>query len=187
MIELRQKLNLSSEDNTFENFRAVEGSERALRLFKELVDSPGWFMLLCGGTAGNGKTHLCDALSIELYKKGIYCRVNDWSEVIRGLWAAIRSNKKDAYDELFRNFQRSPYLILDDVDIHDKSKDFEWNELEDIIKYREKHGLMTVMTTNIPLNELPVRVVSRFSDAVKSRKVKNEAPDYRPLKGKTDV
>ena len=180
-------------EETFENFKPVLGAEKALAYFKELVASPGWFMLLCYGFIGNGKTHLCNALASELQKKGRFCRVMDWSETYTYLeyTKRVKFQEGDLYHNVSNRLNNAPILILDDLDIDVDEKGYkqqeEWNYFEDLIKYRYKHNLFTVVTTNLDLKQLPPRIVSRFSDAVKSRKVLNKAVDYRPLKVKEDA
>ena len=170
-------------NSTFDNFKPVKGAEKALALFKELSACPDWFMLLCGGDVGSGKTHLCNALANVLTDNDNYCRVQEWPVVIRNLKRAMHSEQKGAYDDLFDRYQKAPVLVLDDVGMGATTSDWQWGELEEFINYRYENGLLTVVTTNLDLKQLPPRIVSRFSDAVKSRKVLNKAVDYRPLKG----
>ena len=172
---------------TFENFKPAKGSERALALFKELSTGVEWFMLLCYGGVGSGKTHLCNALANVLCENDKYCRVQEWPAVIRNLKRAMHSEQKGAYDDLFDCYLKAEWLILDDVGMGATTSDWQWGELEEFINYRYEQGLLTVVTTNLDLKQLPPRIVSRFSDAVKSRKVLNKAIDYRPLKGKSNA
>jgi len=169
---------------TFDDFKPVKGAEKALKLFKELANGSSWFMLLCYGHTGCGKTHLCHALANELKKKGQYCEVREWPFVIRCFKRSMHSEFKDAYDELFDRYQKAPVLILDDVGMGGTGSNWEWGELEEIINYRYNNDLMTVVTTNLDIKDLPPRIVSRFSDAVKSRKVLNAGSDFRPSKVK---
>ena len=141
-----------------------------------------WFMLLNYGTAGSGKTHLCEALSIELAKRNTWCRVNEWAEIIRGFKKDMHSEFKDAYDRHFESFRKQLYLIIDDIGSGSTGSSWEWGELEDIVNYRYRENLLTVLTTNLDLKSLPDRVTSRFRDATKSRLLLNKAPDYRPEK-----
>ena len=92
---LRRRLNITSWDNTFENFKRVQGTEGSVAAFKELaLGKATWFMLLCYGSDGCGKTHLCEALSIEFAKKNVFCRVNEWCEVVRDLKNRMHSEIK---------------------------------------------------------------------------------------------
>lgn len=192
--DLRRRLNLTSWDNTFENFLLVKGSEDSLAAFKELAfGKASWYMLLCYGSDGCGKTHLCEALSIELAKRNIVCRVNEWAEVVRDFKRRMHSEIFGDYDDVFERFRTQPYLIIDDVGMGGTGSSWEWGELEEIINYRSREGLMTVVTTNLNIEPnpkdynqsyVPRRIVSRFTDAVKSRLIVNRAGNYRPKKGK---
>jgi len=84
------------------------------------------------------------------------------------------------YDEVFKNYCRAERLILDDVGMGGTGSNWEWGEFEEIICYRYKNELLTVVTTNMDIPQLPDRVVSRFRDKTKARMVKNGADDYRP-------
>lgn len=143
-----------------------------------------WQMLLCYGTAGNGKTHLCEALSITLVQRNIFCSVVEWSEKVRDFKKAMRSELQGAYDDLFERFRKIRYMIIDDVGSGSTGSYWEWGELEDIVNYRYRdknhEGLVTVVTSNLDINDLPDRIVSRFRDAKKGRLILNQAEDYRP-------
>ena len=101
--ELKSRLNLTSVNNTFELFVSNEENANALKLFKEMADKPLWYMLLSCGKTGCGKTHLCEALAIELAGKGIYARVFEWAEQVRLFKKTMRSDIKGQYDQLFEN------------------------------------------------------------------------------------
>jgi len=94
----------------------------------------------------------------------------------------MHSEVKDAYDDIFERFRRARRLIIDDVGSGSTGSNWEWGELEDIVNYRCREGLLTVVTTNLDLKELPDRIVSRFDDAVNGRIALISAPDYRPRK-----
>ena len=180
---MRRRLNLTSWDNTFENFKPVKGVEESLTAFKELASGNAtWSMLLCYGSDGCGKTHLCEALSIEMAKREVLCRVNEWAEVVRDLKRRMHSEVTDDYDMQFRSFQKRDYLMLDDVGMGSTGSSWEWGELEEIINYRYREGLFTVVTTNLDIKDVPRRIVSRFTDAVQSRLVLNSGGNYRPKK-----
>lgn len=178
---LRALLGLSDTNHTFENFKVLAGTRRAYEAFKGMANGTHKPMLLCCGAIGNGKTYLCEALSISLYRKGIRCEVSLWSELRRRLLQAMHRPKPGSvdYDELFKSIRRRKFLIIDDVGMGSRGTEWEMSELEDIVNYRYRERLFTVMTTNRTLEELPERVVSRFFDPEVSEVVINEGKDYR--------
>lgn len=185
--QLRKRLNLSSLENTFANFKPTKGTEESLRLFKELATRPDWYMLLSLGTTGCGKTHLCEALSIELYKVGIFTPVVKFGEMVNSFKKAINSDYADAYDCRINAYKKMRCLILDDFGLGGKISEYDIAILEEFIDYRYRERKLTVLTANLDLNKLPGRVVSRFGDGETSRIVINRGIDYRPLKGGKNV
>ena len=183
MNDLKERLNLMSIENTFGNFKPNNNSLKAFEIYKEMADNPTWYMLLCYGKTGCGKTHLCEALAVELSKKYIFARVFEWAEQVRAFKKAMRSEIKGQYDMMFENFRKIPFMIIDDVGMGSVGSAWEWGEIEDIVNYRYRNQLPTVITTNLDASSLPDRVVSRFKDKLTSRIVFNGAEDYRPKKG----
>lgn len=167
----------------FGAFKPRKGVEAALAAFRELASGKAtWHMLMCYGTTGNGKTHLCEALAMA-----IGGRVIDWPEMIRHLKRSMEPDRWGCvmYDSIFQNLQKARALILDDAGSGASSTEWAWRELEDIVNYRYQRELLTVLTTNLDLRLIPDRIVSRFRDCEKSRLILNEAGDYRPEKGKS--
>jgi len=140
-------------------------------------------MLLSLGTTGCGKTHMCEALSIELYGKGIFAPVIKFGEMVNTFKKAINSDCIDSYDNRIGNYKKMRCLILDDFGLGGKISEYEIAILEEFIDYRYRERLMTVLTANMDIGKLPARVISRFGDRETSRIVINRGNDYRPLKG----
>lgn len=181
--ELRRSLGVASLSNTFEKFKAVPGTQKALAAFKTLASGKAeWKMLLCYGGVGNGKTHLCEATAIALYKRGIFCRVLTMARIMRALKECMGSAALTSYDELLSNYCYAERLILDDVGMAGSGSEWEYGQLEEIIVVRYRESLFTIMTTNRDLSELPERIVSRFRDPSVGMVVLNEGADYRRLK-----
>lgn len=173
---------MTSLDNTFENFKPMPGTSQVLEAFKAVLDGPE-FMLLCYGGVGNGKTHLCEAAVIELYKRGRFCRVMKMPEMLSTLRRAIKDPDM-SYDGILGNYCYAERLIVDDIGAGEKSdREFSDRILERIVGARYGRQLLTIMTTNVEISELPERVKSRFEDAVTSYLVLNEGADYRRLRG----
>lgn len=178
--ELRKSLGVASLDNTFESFKPVKGTEKALAAFKALAEGrTNKPLLLCYGGVGNGKTHLCEAAAIALYKRGLFCRVLTMDRMMGALYECIGPDRQNSLEELLRNYSYTEHLILDDVE----GTEWAFGELEKIIRVRYRERLFTILTTNRDLSELPERVVSRARDPDFGRLVLNEGADYRRLKG----
>ena len=189
---LRWNIGVASLDNTFENFREVKGTEKALSIFRALASgNTDWKMVLCYGGVGNGKTHLLEATAIEAHKQGKFARVLTMSTIMSSLKGGMRKDAEISMEERSANFSRAPILLIDDVGMGGSGSDWEWGQLEDIIVYRYRENLFTALTSNLDIEPdpnnptrafIPERIVSRFKDLEKARLVLNEAPDYRPSK-----
>lgn len=178
---LATSLGVTSLANTFKNFKPMPGTERALAAFKAVLDGPE-YMLMCYGGVGNGKTHLCEAAAIELYRRGLFARVMKMPEMLSNLRQAIRDPERD-YDRVLGFYCSAERLIVDDIGAGEKEDStFSDRVLERIVIARYGRQLLTIMTSNLEISHLPPRVKSRFEDAVDSYLVLNSGEDFRPLK-----
>ena len=178
--QLRKSLGVSSLDNTFEALNHWPGSEFAKQMFEDIAIEKGDLkMLLCYGGVGNGKTHLCEATAIELYKHGIFCRVYTMSRIMRALKECMGPEQSLSFEELLDRYCRCTHLIIDDVGMGGSGSKWEWGQLEDIIVARHHERLFTIMTTNLDISEIPPRIISRFMDKEIGSVVLNEGNDYR--------
>lgn len=180
----RRDLQITSWDNTFAKFKKMVGTKDALTAFEQLTSGmTSWKMLLCYGAVGNGKTHLCEATAIELYKQGKFTRVLTMSKLMSILKSTLNKDSEITIEYLISIYQHMDRLIIDDVGMGGSGSDWEFGQLEDIINYRYRENLFTIITTNRDLTELPRRIVSRFQDPDRGRVILNGGKDYRELKG----
>jgi len=174
--------------HTFENFSHQLGATQSLKAFQSLASGRSkWKMLLCSGAAGTGKTHLCEATVIELYKEtGMRPPVRTMAEMMRLIKKSFNreTSIRLDLDDIIRIYSGFTWLIIDDAGMGSSGSEAEWGWLEDIINNRYRANLFTIVTTNKTLDQLPPRIVSRFQDREKCRIVENTAEDYRPKKGK---
>jgi len=170
-------------NNTFEFFSPVKGTQKALAAFKELAyGKTHRRMLLCYGGVGNGKTHLCEATAIALYKQGLFVRVMTMSQMMITLKSYMNKKTPPGYDWLLSSYCLAERLIIDDVGMGGSGSSWEWGQLEDIMIARYRERLFTIFTTNLDITDLPERIVSRFSDPDVGTIVLNKGEDYRKLK-----
>lgn len=167
---------VSSRLQTFEQFQRRPGTEKALLAFKDLAegktDKP---LLLCAGGPGCGKTHLCQALTTVLNRRGVdayYYRVPDLLKTLHG------SMEEHNTDEWLKSLAAIGGLILDDYGL-EHATDWTDSAIEDIIDARWQEKRITVMTTNKDITELPARIKSRFGDTELSVAIINSGKDYR--------
>ena len=178
--DLRVDLCVSTLGNTFETFKPWQGTEESKTAFEALSSGEtDWQMLLCYGGVGNGKTHLCEATVIALYRRGLFSRVLTMDRIMGSLKRCMNPDHFMSLEEQLHNFSHMSRLILDDV----ADSIWEFEQLEKIIRVRYRENLLTVLTTNLDIKELPERIVSRFRDPEKGRVILNEGEDYRPHKG----
>jgi DNA replication protein DnaC len=181
--QLRRSLGLSSLTNTFDTFKQIKGTELAYSAFKELASGETkWQMLLCYGKPGNGKSHLCEATSIELYKHGIYCSVMIMSKVMDSLKNTMKDGSLLTHSELMDKYCQMKYLIIDDVGMGGSGSSWEWGQIEDIVVDRYRENRFTILTTNLDTTQLPDRIVDRFRDKSKARLILNNGESYRGKK-----
>ena len=168
-----------SKFHTFEDFDLVLGIEATLAAFKDIAfneEAPPFLFVY--GTTGNGKTHLCEATTIELLKRGIDCRLWTVPDMVSKLKQSIPDNTTEA---LMESLKVIPALILDEWG-QNYGSEWEEQKLEEIVIARERAELITIITSNLEPDQLPDRIASRFRDRVLARLIDNKAPDYRPLK-----
>lgn len=181
-----QFLGVSSLESTFENFNVVKGAEDAFKAASLIATlETEWKLLLIYGTWGNGKTHLLEAIALEIWGKGHSVKIQtfpDFMARLKGTFDKTTEPEDMSFNDLMAHLCTMRYLLLDDVGTAGSFTPFSLNQLERIMLSRYRDNLFTVITTNLDYKDLPRFVTSRFSDSEKARIVWNEAADYRPKK-----
>lgn len=184
-LEERQRtFGVSSLGHTFEAFKPIPGTAGAYKAMKVLAEGMAKPpLLLCYGGVGNGKTHLLEAMVITFRSRGIPAHYRSWMEVSRALLASMRDKDMLPYDKILANYCRSELpILLDDVGLGETQSGWEYAPLEEIVNYRYRMRLITVLVSNKDISELPDRIVSRFSDPDVGVVVLNSGKDYRRRK-----
>lgn len=182
--ERQRALGVSSLGHTFEAFRAILGTAGVYKAMRALAeDKTKTPLLLCYGGVGNGKTHLLEAMVITFRSRGIPAYYRSWMEVSHHLLASMRDRDMLPYDKILANYCRSELpILLDDVGLGETQSGWEYAPLEEIVNYRYRMRLITVLVSNKDISELPDRIVSRFSDPDVGVVVLNSGKDYRRRK-----
>lgn len=161
---------------TFENFRPVPGTEKALKAARALAQGEAKFIwLLIYGQPGNGKTHLCNAIVKELRERNVDVKMILAADLFSLLREAIKDNRTDV---LVRKFKDIYFLAIDDYGV-EYGSDWESAKFDELMTSRYATGKPTVLVTNKELTELPERIQSRFMDKAIARAIHNSAGDYR--------
>ena len=159
------------------------GTEEVLKQAKAIIHpATQWKMLLLYGSYGCGKTHLLEAISLELWAMGVLAPIVTFPDLISRLKNTFDTKNPQLFEEILKYHCSQPYLLIDDVGAAGSFTPWSIAQLERIILARYRANLFTVFTTNLDLKDIPQFIVSRFSDPEKGRIVLNSAKDYRLLK-----
>lgn len=161
---------------TFDNFVLSPGCRPAYKAAKDLANgqAPYIWLLIYGGT-GNGKTHLCYAMTKTLIERGLNAEMVASAELFSKIRKGIETK-----EDVLQHFKDVPALIIDDWGVGYGSE-FEKARFDEVMAYRYEHYMVTVMTTNKDLKDIPERVRSRFEDKLMSLIVLNKSSDYRKV------
>ena len=148
------------------------------RAAEEFASSPrGWLVLM--GASGVGKTHLAAAISNALRATGqddiMFVVVPDLLDHLR---AAFSPQSPVTYDRRFDELKRTPLLVLDDLGTESATA---WakEKLFQILNFRHKALLPTVITTSVAENKLEPWLRTRIHDAAHCQLWTVGATDYR--------
>ena len=166
---------------TFESFQLLEGTEEAFESMRALAygTAPFIFLALTGGS-GNGKTHLANAFVRVVNFRGLDCRLYTIADLLSHLNEGI-NDEAYGYEARVAEVKNFSLLVLDDFKPEYASRRGA-DRIEEIIDYRYRNLLPTVLISNRDIGELPERIVSRFSDSEIGRIVANRGADYRMRK-----
>ena len=172
---------------TFENYDAY-GADQMNARASAMLAAMNKVGIVLSGRRGTGKTHLAIAIAIDAMKHGrqaIFRLVNELLNEIRQSVA-----EKGDYFGLIQKFKEVPCLVLDDLG-KEKTSGFGLDALYQIVDYRYRKGLQTVITTNaLNIEELAswgnaeyiTPMISRVMESGSWVTIAN-AEDYRVKRG----
>ncbi len=133
-------LSPSQVEHTFENYNEIVSAKaHAILAAKHRTN------LILAGKAGTGKTHLATAIAIDVMRGGKQALFRTVPELLDEICHAHQEHS-DPYG-LMSKFKTVSCLVLDDWG-KEKTTQARLDYLYQIIDYRYRHGLQTIVTTN---------------------------------------
>lgn len=120
-------------------------------LDENMQDGTGIFF--CGSN-GVGKSMLSCIILKEAYRKRYSCRRVTFSQYINYFtesWNVKDKNERDVLDtDFYEKYKGVEFLVLEEIGKEIDSK-IAKPILEDLLRYREEHGLVTIICSNLDL------------------------------------
>jgi DNA replication protein DnaC len=155
-------------DCTFENYEVSKGSEAAFKALSGLQSLSDPIYL--GGDVGAGKTHL----SVALMRNLALSQINRGNfQSATGLLLDLKSSfNQDGISErdAISRYTQPDILIIDDLG-SEKLTDYIAQSWYHIIDFRYANLLPTVVTSNLSLDEISMRLGDRVASRLASGKV----------------
>ncbi|HEU4328838.1 MAG TPA: ATP-binding protein [Roseiflexaceae bacterium] len=126
-----------------------------------------WMVYL--GRTGSGKTHLSLAIANSVFDQSPDDRDTVYYAAVPDLLDHLRSCYNPGgpapFHEEFERIKGIGLLVLDDVLTTERLTVWGYEKLYQIINHRNLHRLPTIVSTNLALDQLDERLVSRMLDA----------------------
>ena len=110
------------------------------------------------GSNGVGKSMLGSIIVKEAYKHRYSSKRITFVEYINEytkIWKSQSIDEKEYLEDLFYSYTKAvDFLVLEEIGKENTKPDLAVTILEDCLRYREEHGLCTVICTNISLKDL---------------------------------
>lgn len=103
------------------------------------------------GSNGVGKSFLSCIILKEMYRHRYSCRRVTFSSYISAYtesWGAVKSERDTIEQDLLDKYKGVEFLVLEEIGKEIDSK-IAKPILEDLLRYREEHGLVTIICTNL--------------------------------------
>jgi DNA replication protein DnaC len=162
---------------TFENFEERPGAGEMFEAAQAWAQNPqGWLVLL--GSYGSGKTHLAAAVvnHLEMMLRPVLFVVVP--DLLGHLRATFGPDSEVEYDALFEAVRTVPVLALDDLAAENPTA-WAQEKLYQILDYRTREELPTLITSNLLLEQFEGRLKTRLENRLLCRVVVSIAGDYR--------
>ena len=168
---------------SFDDYKPLRGHPtvaEALELTKTWVSGVGPGTLVLAGAPGVGKTHLGKAAARRLGELGRLVVWRQESRLIGELQSMM--GKGGEVEQCLIEYGQMRWLVLDEFGATSLGN---WGKatLDRIINDRwDNDACRTLITTNLTMQDMPMRIASRLGDKQRARALVIQAPDYRQQK-----
>lgn len=147
-------------DNEGENRQRFRQAYEAAKVFAKRPE--GWLVFV--GPSGSGKTHLAAAIVNYRLEEGYPALFITASDLLDHLRATFAPSSDMPYDDLFERVRNTPLLVLDDLGVQSGTS---WakEKLDQLLTFRFHAKLPTIVTTDLPVEEMDERISARLRDA----------------------
>ena len=166
-----------TEDMTFKKFREYPDINVALTAANDIATGKLKWLALLGGV-DLGKTHLAIAICREWLSRGLPARYAYVPLLLDELRRGFGNTGELSYDSQFKFFCTVELLVLDDLGT-ESATPWVQEKLDTIVDYRMVHYLPLVVTSNLAIDELPIRIASRLQRFEEGRVVVLDGQEYR--------
>lgn len=129
------------------------------------------------GNPGNGKTHLgIAAVKVTLHRME-FAKYAYSADLLADIRSRIGKEAPDA-EEMLQRYCDVPFLVLDDIGVQSLTS-WTLEVMDRLIDSRYRSERSTIVTTNTPLESLPMRIADRLMDKRKAERFYLTAPSYR--------
>ena len=145
-------------DKTLDDFKEYKGVVEVKRFVETYINNieenldNGRGIFFCGSN-GVGKSFLSCLILKEAYRHRYSCRRVTFSAYINAYtesWGATKSERDVMEQDLLEKYKGVEFLVLEEVGKEIDSK-IAKPILEDLLRYREEHGLSTIICCNLDL------------------------------------
>lgn len=116
--------------------------------------------IILHGSNGSGKTHIACVLAKEAYRRRLSTRRTTFVEYIDHYtrsWGTRSLDEREMEDDDFNtNYKTVEFLVLEEIGKEIDSK-IAAPVLEDCLRYREDNSLVTIICTNLDLDQIQER------------------------------
>lgn len=175
----------NTEHMTFANFHTEEHislgeAEKYAQSLATGEPTVKWLTLI--GNPDRGKTHLAIAICREWLSRGQAAHYAFVPILLKELRDGFEQKNELSYSKKFEYLCNVPLLVLDDLGV-EKRSDWAEEQIQTIVHYRGINGLRLVVTSNKPIDKMPIdpehRIASRLQRESWCRVVSLKSAEHR--------